>query len=254
MSNNTQPVEPRALVLGDVHGHKDRLFNLLKQEGVITDDLERTEMECEVIQLGDLGDFGRNSAANDLACYEAVKYNLIDIVLWGNHDRAVVDNLHEFGGYRKPAPTILHLMKSLEVSGRQKFAHTIHGYLITHAGLHAEFDEIPLPSGLDKDDPYEIADYLNQKTPNQYLEACLNNVGPCRGGMARHGGILWRDYEEPLYERVSQIFGHSSRQEAQEILFKDGLRAYDIDTSKHGKATGVWLPELKFVTADDGLP
>ena len=247
MANNTQIEEPRTLVFGDVHGHKDRLINLLKQEGVMTEGGERSEMECEVISLGDLGDFGRRSAANDLYCYELVKDGLIDLVLWGNHDRAVMDNLHEFGGYRKPAPTIRHLMKSLEVNGKMKFAHAIHGYLLTHAGLHAEFDDIPKPNGLDATDVYDVADYLNQKSQNGIIDACLNNVGHCRGGNARYGGILWRDFNEPLYGKVPQIFGHSSNETVQEV----SKGSYDLDTSKHGKVSGVWLPDLTFVEATD---
>ncbi len=246
MSNNTQADEPRALVIGDVHGHYDRLLNLLRQEGVLVGDYERSDMECEVIQLGDLGHFGNGSNQGDLACYQMVEAGLIDVLLWGNHDRAIVDQLHEFGGYSKPAPTIKHMIRALEVDGRMKMAHAIHDYLLTHAGLHPSFADLDFPEGLDPKDVYDVADFLNQKTMNGQLEPYINNVSRARGGGAFFGGVLWRDaHDEPIYD-LPQIFGHTSREDVREF---NG--SYCIDTSKHGKVTGVWLPDLEFVSATD---
>jgi hypothetical protein len=90
---------PPTLVIGDVHGHDDRLEALLLQEGLIDSDGRRLRTNCRIIQLGDLGHYGWNGDEDgDRRCW-AYARRWINVVLWGNHDRATVDAGHAFSGY-----------------------------------------------------------------------------------------------------------------------------------------------------------
>jgi hypothetical protein len=247
MTNHPQPEEPRALIIGDVHGKWNLLRQLLEQEGIVNEEGERINKDVEIIQVGDLGDF-RKKVGEDLACYRAVQEGLIDLVLWGNHDRCIRDKQHQFNGYHQPGPTMTHLIKLLEVSGKIRWAHAIHGYLLTHAGLHDTFAEFEVPEGLNKNDPYDVADYLNQN-PEKYtrlgLDELHNSVCKIRGGMNYWGGIIWRDFSEALYDRFPQVFGHSSAE-----LVRQVGKSYCIDLSKHNALGAIWLPDKKIVRID----
>lgn len=250
MNSNLQPEEPPALVIGDTHGKYHRLRALLEQEGIIDENGIRINTDVEVIQVGDLGDFRKNSLTGDKACFEAVRDGLIDVLLWGNHDRSVRDNDHQFDGFHQPGPTMSHIIKAMEVSKKIRWAYATHGYLITHAGLHAAFENMDVPEGLDKSDPYDVADYLNQdaeKYKRLGLNSLKESVCKLRGGLSYWGGILWRDYQEPLYDAFPQIFGHSSAHVVREI----NDRSYCIDLSKHQALGAIWLPDKRIVRIDD---
>lgn len=248
MTSHSTPEEPRTLVIGDVHGKYDRLRELLIQEGIINEDGERINTDVEVVQLGDLGDFRKNYTG-DISCYQAVQKGWIDLVLWGNHDRAIKDQGHEFSGYRKPPEEIKHLFKLMEISGKLRFAHAIHGYLVTHAGLHPHFEELKVPKGFDKTNPYDVADWINQ-CPSRFenLDRFVNAIPTGRGGMSPYGGVLWRDFSEPLCNAFPQVFGHSS---SQCVRLAGNGTSWCVDTSKHGRLGAIWLPDLTIAMVDD---
>jgi hypothetical protein len=281
------------LIIGDVHGHLDRFEALLKQEGIIGpcpdcdgfgdiptgqcgdphdpdndtptadmcpyckgDGQRRINFNVDVVQLGDLGHFGEDaSPTGDELCY---KYALdwIDVVLWGNHDRAIVDGACQFKGYLKPRPTVIHYLKQLANSDRLKFAHTAHGHLITHAGLHARFKYQNVD--IDKNDPNAVADWINENDgalwgwENVYPEAnaVINAVGRKRNGRAPVGGILWRDRNEKLFDEFPQVFGHSADWEGRILRFnhrqivpKGKHWCVDIGCKDFPRLGGVWIDE-----------
>ena len=237
------------LVIGDVHGHHDRLTALLEQEGMLNreDDDER-----QVIQLGDLGHFGEGSRSRDLLAYELTS-SLVDVILWGNHDRAVVDENHQFAGYKRPAPEMVHIMRRMEAEGQLKMAQACHGYLLTHAGLHAAFKHQKVPKGLDPFDPYQVADWINTlaKVDDDPNKGIIDAINHRRGGSAQAGGILWRDIEESLYRGFPQVFGHSASK-ARQVRVMDGESfCLDIggknDDPQGNCLAGIWLPERKIV-------
>jgi len=210
----------RIFAIGDVHGHVDRLEKLLAKAGVTKDDT--------VVQLGDLGNFGRD-ATQDYECYALARDNKF-IVLWGNHDRAVVSNASWFRGYTEPNVRLHDLM--FEVAPR--WFHKEHGVLFTHAGLHPAYvkyhpsDEYPVFSG----------------EPVNENASIFTDIGPYRGGMARQGGILWRDAREPLWNGIVQVFGHT----------RGAIRRYheksyciDVGDKYNGNLAGMWIPDFKVV-------
>lgn len=297
-------------VIGDVHGHLDRLEALLRQEGLLVwcDDCEgggtetefypgdqtamvdcqvckglgwkRDRLDVTVVQLGDLGNFGEGgSPTGDLLCYKYVAQNQwADIVLWGNHDRALVDEAHAFTGYHPDYQTA-HFVFQLYAEGRMQLAFEAHGFLITHAGLALAFKQQKVPDQY-KTDPVAFMDWINAED-DKYLETgecdkqawgIRDAISPKRGGRGAVGGILWRDQTENLYDGFRQVFGHSVdhrkrqvryawRKTTQRVNTKGQLQcksppSYCIDIGGKGEQlgdaclAGIWLPSERIVRVD----
>src|SRR5271165_5087096 len=109
----------KTLAIGDVHGHLDRLETLLLQEGIIDVDGTRINDDVEVVQLGDLGHFGSQTKGEDKLTWETAP-SWLDVILWGNHDRAVIERKHVFGGYATPYPETEDVMKAQVEFGKLK--------------------------------------------------------------------------------------------------------------------------------------
>lgn len=251
-----------SLVIGDVHGHYDRLEALLLQEGILDSKVSpyylggypeinksihrrRINHDIEVIQVGDLGHFGKEHPTGDEMCYDAAR-EWIDILLWGNHDRAVVSKAHGFNGYTEPSDGARDAMQ--RVAGKMFFAVEVHGWLITHAGLHAAFKHQKTYEGFgSRTDPGEIAWFLNEAM--QHDSALIDNVSFYRGGRATAGGILWRDVQESIYDGVPQIFGHTVRKKVTPYARGHDQKHWcvDIGDKDNGRLAGIWLPEQRVV-------
>ena len=275
------------LVVGDVHGHFDRLEALLLQEGILGpcpdcdgfgtlptgevnpgdagevdcdeckgDGQRRINHDVEVVQLGDLGHFGQDaSPTGDLMCWQYAD-RWFDVVLWGNHDRAVVDSHHAFSGYLSPGPEIKHYMFGLYAVDKLKLAHVAHDFLITHAGLQAGWKQ---QKGIefDRDDPHAFAEWINENdwwpsgervhqpvryppTENEFAHvtdsersatAVRDAISFKRGGGSPTGGILWRDQNEKLYEGFKQVYGHSAQHDGRFVV-----QRYGFNPSKTGRS------------------
>jgi hypothetical protein len=292
-------------VIGDVHGHLDRLEALLKQEGLLVRcewcdggqvfggsathmDLRdcghckglgqrRAKADTAVVQLGDLGHFGIDASPTaDLLCYKYVTENhWADVVLWGNHDRAQIDNGHAFSGFLRNHEA-LHYIKMLHNEGRLQLAYEAYGFLITHAGLAGAFRDQPVVDEY-KTSPQTLADWLNVQDLltiggedcDEQAQAIRDAIGTRRGGPVPTGGILWRDIEEKLYDGFRQIFGHSAdrkkhqvrycaknlaTRDASSVVPRNGW-SYCIDIGGKGEPgadclAGIWLPSEKIVRVD----
>lgn len=302
-------------VIGDTHGHLDRLESLLKQEGLwdrcegcdgggeidlYQDAFEvpynrvdcptcdgegwvrlRPYPEVTIVHVGDVGHFGHHgSPTGDILTYKYVTVNRwADVVLWGNHDRAAIDNAHHADDFLQ-VPEARNYIGRLWEEGRMQMAFAAHGFLITHAGLAAAFEQQGVDEKL-KIDPEYFADWINDED-EKHLErtgevdpsslAIINAIGRIRGGRVPTGGILWRDIEEKLYEGFRQIFGHSADPEHQvRYCIKDihtrhpenfphtddwNIWSYCIDVGGKGERpgdaclAGIWLPSEKIVRID----
>jgi len=189
---------------GDTHGHKDRMLGLLVQEGFANKDGKRLQNERFLFHCGDVIHSGRGqSAADDLETVKLAE-QLYNKICWGNHDYACVDGSAKFTGYEEPLPETKTLLNKMEREGKLVFAIAVDGFLITHAGIHPEFEKM-LPS-----DPVAAAEAINYSIDRN--DALFTSPGPIRGGWSNSypGGILWRDYSEDISDKWPQIFGHSS--------------------------------------------
>lgn len=239
------------LAIGDVHGHYDRFEALLKQEGIIDAEGNRINHDVFVVQLGDLGHFGyTGSHTGDKLCYKAAaKDRWVDIVLWGNHDRAVVNEYHAFSGYQfPPYYETCDYMTQLHDESRLLLAFEAHGFLLTHAGLHPQFKYNQDAPEEAKTDPAAFADFFNELDNEVAKHPVIDAISRKRGGPSPYGGILWRDADEKLYDDFRQIFGHSSKEKVREYHTKAG-KSYCIDTGSrnNGRLAGIWLPDERIV-------
>lgn len=221
------------LVIGDVHGHFDRLTGLLEQEGIVKDG-RRVNRDVRVVQLGDLGHFGRTgSPTGDQLCYEHAD-DWLDALLWGNHDRALVDQGHVFGGFQTPpwdaSSAIRHLL------GRRKLrlAAVEHGRLLTHAGVHPAFED-----SLSKK-PAEAAARIQDAVGTALVDAISN----ARGGRSPMGGLLWRDWREPISDRWPQVCGHTKDQT---VRHEGQHWCVDVGSPNNGRLAAIWLPDERVV-------
>lgn len=242
------------LVIGDVHGHFDRLLALLVQEGIVDPATEeRTNFDVEVVQLGDLGHFGKGGTpTGDRLCYEKAD-DWFDVVLWGNHDRAVIDRRHAFTGFESPPETTHYLMALLAKTGKLRFAHTAHGFLLTHAGL-ADYWTTPECSRTSRvvlGAVDGVVDKIERSAEENALS--VNAVGRGRNGTAPVGGTLWRHHPDEKLANMRQVFGHT-RGDKVRTFWNGAGKSYciDIGSPHNGKLAGLWLPTEQVVAVQVG--
>jgi hypothetical protein len=248
----TAKAKRRTLCVGDTHGHLDRLEALLKQEGLLDDcpdsGVIRVNRDVEVVSLGDLGHYGRDTQARDHTIWEYAA-PWLDVILWGNHDRAVIDGRHFFMGYQKPFPETVEAINAASKSKQLRLAHEAHGFLLTHAGLHASYAHNEAPHG----DAASIACWLNAldgaDSQDQDFLAIRDAISVSRGGRSTNGGILWRDASESLYKPVRQVFGHSSKEKVRTYQTGKTGDSFCVDTGNqvNGKLNAIWLPSEEIV-------
>lgn len=238
-------------VVGDTHGHLDRLEALLRQENLPREGVT-------LVHVGDIGHYGRTgSPTGDELTVNAV-HKWFDVVLWGNHDRAVIDGRHVFGGYQRPAREVDALLRGMWADGQLRLAYAANSFLLTHAGLHADFADQDIPAQL-KADVVEFVAWVNDcdcgfawsdyvaDSPLAF-RAIRDAIGHRRGGMGYAGGILWRDASEPLYDGFRQVFGHTSGPKVRTYpsVLGDSY-CIDVGDKDNGRLAGIWLPSERIV-------
>jgi len=222
----------RAFVIGDIHGHANRLAELLDRAGVLTEG-------AEIILLGDVGQYDNETHERDLLTWQLVERLPNCTVLWGNHDYAnVKPDQHGFRGHDMAFPEVMEIIRRV----KPVFALERHGFLLTHAGIAPRFGA---PAGTA---PEIVAATINQC---EGLPA-IDDISYRRGGFATQGGILWRDETEPLYD-VPQVFGHS---QGDIRRFGTNRQSWCIDVASkdNGELAGLWLPDMKIVAVGENAP
>jgi hypothetical protein len=243
----------------------------------------RLHPEVTVVQLGDLAHLGHGgSPTGDLLCYKYVTENdWCDVVLWGNHDRAMVDKDHAFTGFQRNMEVGEYIAKLFE-QGRLQTAFEAHGFLLTHAGLALAFGQQKVDDKL-KYDESAFVEWINDQdelwlgkdeafAADTQAVGIVNAIGRKRGGTSAVGGILWRDIEEGLYDGFRQIFGHSADDRKHQVRYagkrnftrkppENWTGSYCIDVggkpgrpNKNGynpnTLAGIWLPSEKIAKVE----
>jgi hypothetical protein len=269
--NVDEELSKPVFAIGDVHGHGERLVALLLSQGLISlcscmgkgcsqcyhSGYIRSEKVACLVQLGDLGHFGDNgNAAGDHYCYQLAQ-SVFDVVLWGNHDRAVVSPTHHFNHFSPPEVDTFGLVAN-EVP--HKLGFIAQGFLLTHSGLHRSLlrqnlnSILKAPRGfiaainrLDGPSVDELTDLGVSPTAITLLQEFRDSISAYRGGAQQFGGILWRDTRESLYP-VRQVFGHTKSDKVRRYMTPGGMGyCIDLGTPHNGRLAGIWLPEEQIV-------
>lgn len=229
-----------ALILGDNQYGFERALALLKQEGFVIEAYQtwcRDRENIPLIHIGDNGDYYWGTELRDQKSWEFLAY-LYDEMLIGNHEAYVLFNM-PLGGGSMPNYICKDMIQKNYDSGKLKFATSHDGFLITHAGVHPNFeDQLP-------DDPVEAAKRLNHFGRENINQPIFQSIGYSRGGYDNCGGILWRDVIEPISDKWPQIFGHSRLKKA--TKFNDKHWGIDVGYPDNGRIAGIYTDSEKVV-------
>jgi hypothetical protein len=139
-------------------------------------------------------------------------------------------------------------MAAVEREGRLRFASAANGFLLTHAGLH---------SAADFHTPDTIVDAIERRCTefgwNEYV-AIRDNISRFRGGYNSYGGILWRDFSEPL-ANIMQVFGHTRGSDIR--ITPNVIQGICIDVADKGddgNLAGIWLSGMRVVAVGPDAP
>ena len=176
-----------AIVASDIHGNLDKAIKFLSYKPRETH-----------IFAGDILDSFDKSIPEQIACINLLLNSKCKLI-WGNHE------LH----YLKEPPFVcsgrnydtLQLVQDLLERNKDRFNNALEadGYLITHAGLSIERVELT-----------KLKDVVKEINGN---DPWIYQIGRCRGGMHKCGGIFWYDYIRDIYpldKRFNQVFGHTA--------------------------------------------
>lgn len=231
-----------AIIISDIHGDIKKAKAFLDHKP-----------EAEHVILGDLMD-SRDCGVtldDELGCLELI-FKSDAVLLWGNHDLAYTDKpcWPPYARLKNTYEPISELLTPHQ--NRFKVAHSVDGWLCTHAGvstmLAKQLPGMPLDSG----DPAVVAAWINEQFQHQ-SQIRKNRIGGksyfgtgplfaidwTRGGDDQFGGIFWYDPQRELTKpdpRVKQLFGHTpvpgplKRDEWNNINIEGGLVLYGFDT------------------------
>jgi hypothetical protein len=245
------------VVISDVHGNYRALERLLHKTGTLTS--RGKHPDHRVVFVGDVVNLAPlQPGFDDL---EALKMavTVADLILLGNHELPYLAPGRPgsyFVGYQPPVGDLAHEINVAQRDGHFIAAAVIHGWLITHAGLHPYWQE---RYGWSAGTPARmVGEWLNDHfydwlTHSTGEGAVFDSVSALRGGRDPVGGIFWADMKEHKEarnrNRIPQIFGHTALS-TNPVLFpqQEGAPFWCIDsgfptvTALVKRGSGNWQP------------
>jgi Calcineurin-like phosphoesterase len=230
------------VVVSDVHGDFRGLEALLREVGAIDEHGERRPSHF-VAQLGDLLHLGHAVYESDRRTLEA-GLRWIDLLVLGNHEGFFTHGLEScrWSHIHDPSqvhPEVLATLPRTAAEGRWHVAAALDGWVLTHAGLHPDYQEQLLDEGVEEAEA--VVDILTSAFAARLAGAqradVFDSVGPVRGGFGRRpGGVLWADFSEleatVSRNRLFQIVGHTPQFEPRRV--GDRLWCNDVGAALSG--------------------
>ena len=228
----------KILAIGDIHGNKDTLLNILKKNNLIdTNENWISNNSVKLIQVGDVIDRGAKSLESLLLLrkIQLQAKNGQVIRLLGNHEIMILEDDYRF--INKKTDTYEKIKKIKKIlqddiqKGLVKISYSFNNLLFSHAGVTRNFLKKSHISILNTQ---KISQELNKRVlnilyTNNYLNdkqiiidnnIYLSNIGPF---WARTSEI----FDEFPYNNFIQIIGHTPKNK---IKFSPSGGAIYIDT------------------------
>lgn len=214
----------RAVLVPDIHQDVDFLQGILAHED---------DGECSFILLGDYfdprgSDYASVSATCQALTEARARLGERLVMLCGNHDTQYLEVLPRARSHQGLDALRIHhatgnftasKAKSIAQQWDESFVAQIeplalaHGWLLSHAGIHADF----WPRA---ERPEQALDALYQRLRRALSELtrpdpALGGVGQARGGFEAHGGVTWQDWDHEFEDSLPypQIVGHTREPE-----------------------------------------
>ena len=220
----------RTLIISDLHLQWQRADSIIKH--VAPD---------KIVFLGDYFDDFGDTYRDNLEMAEWLQSSLSKpdrIHLMGNHDiqYAIGSQVFTCSGFEQSKLFAIDSVLTEENWKQLPFYTWVGSWFCSHAGVHKYYYDtygyaygrrLPFNEWI-KSECQEAFDQMwKDKTPHRILSA-----GRSRGGVSRHGGIIWCDVREyaPI-EGVNQIFGHTPRQRPEWINGPGNTKSLALDVS-----------------------
>lgn len=230
----------RTLVIADIH------LNFVRAQKVI-DNVPHDKL----ILTGDYFDAygGTPKDTRDTAIWlkENILYNPNVVTLFGNHDTSYVFNNNinfRCSGYKDDYNQIINNILNDEDKSKFNVYHIDQDYVFSHAGLTnglwKEYSAKFADQGANET-KLEFFDRVMKVISNEAIEAAKSNNGTIlfsagwdRGGIYKHGGINWVDWDTfaPI-KGINQIVGHSIHKIPQVLVQKIGGSFVKQDVTKY---------------------
>jgi len=165
------------IVIGDIHGDKEALVEILQREKIIDQNQNWINNDKIIVQVGDVVDRGPQS----LEALELLRYiqskgkpgQVIRII--GNHELMLI--MGDWGYINRDYDTpekidkIISIIKEDISNGRMLAAYSLGNIIFSHAGISQKFiDEIDMNSK----NSDEIVDFINQKVKDIINSYCFD--------------------------------------------------------------------------------
>lgn len=237
------------LIIGDVHGNFDNLFEFLMEQGAINDKGQRINTDTLAVYCtGDLLDCGKGTREGDLRILEYLeRERWFNQVVIGNHEFSLLGGV-DFGGVRKHDRAIARRLLNLERAGIYVPAILVEDYLVVHAGLAERWGFSTA------EDAFDAIHFCWDTSEGEDEVPLLDWIGAARTSAKwadDTGGIFWLDWDEERNKKINQIVGHSSRYDGPVKVEnnQEGTTHWNIDVGgKTGYGLGGVIVENGAVT------
>jgi len=242
-------IEKRRIVIGDVHGDRAGLREILLHARLINDRDSWTGGRSLLIQVSDVIDRGPYSR-ECVALLRSLQSQAPEaggqvVRLSGNHELMLLQGNYDYVNFSDPASLAQEIRDDV-LAGKITASFSDGSRLYTHAGLRsavriAVHDQVGAKTAVSRSKRgglKKLSDRLNSVFISSLKAGDLNShpifhVDHVRGGGHDIGGIFWGDYSliaasERAYD-IPQIFGHTPTRK-RSVNHCRGLKLIDIDT------------------------
>ncbi|MBU2101875.1 MAG: UTP--glucose-1-phosphate uridylyltransferase, partial [Candidatus Omnitrophica bacterium] len=248
LEGKIDPLLPRLIAQGDIHGELGKFQENLRRAKIIDGNNNWVGGKAILVQVGDVIDRGPKSRETYLFLAQLQQQARVaggEVVrLLGNHELMVLQGFFGFTNFDNPSELAERIQQDI-LDGSVKAAYVFGDRLFVHGGLRSKIrtmivEEIVKEKSIanDKVAPEQIAEKLNQlliaAAKKNDFSHTMFDIDKMRGGKAEVAGIFWNDFKylqnSTGARAVKQIVGHSPEgRKGARGQYTDSLGAINID-------------------------